>query len=153
MTECLTCKMIEQRETETVPLWDNIYRTKHWDVVHSYNTSLLGWLVLVVRRHIRSLDELTEEEAIEFGQLIRYVSIALKQTTDCLKTYVVQFADNPDHSHVHCHIIPRMPDWPKEQKAKEVFKYLNVPEAERVSDEDMTKLSQQIRTILAATNL
>jgi len=86
MTQCLTCKLSARRDTEKAPLWDSIYRTAHWDVVHAYNTSLPGWLVLVARRHIESLDELNEEEALELGVLIRRVSQGLKSAVSCSKT-------------------------------------------------------------------
>ena len=62
MTDCKTCKLTAQRDAGTAPLWDCIHRTAHWDIVHSYNTSLLGWLVLVARTHRDSIDQLTEEE-------------------------------------------------------------------------------------------
>lgn len=74
MHTCKTCELIANRDAGTVPLWDCIYRTPLWDVAHSYNTSLPGWLVLVARRHTVSLNELAEPEAIELGRLIRQVS-------------------------------------------------------------------------------
>ena len=49
MTNCLTCQLLAERDLGLRPLWDNIYRTQYWDVVHCNNTSLVGWLVLVVR--------------------------------------------------------------------------------------------------------
>jgi hypothetical protein len=51
MTNCYTCQLTAQRDAGTAPFWDSIHRTAHWDVVHSYNTSLLGWIVLVARTH------------------------------------------------------------------------------------------------------
>ncbi|MCP4428687.1 MAG: HIT family protein, partial [Chloroflexi bacterium] len=83
---CHTCELLAQRDTGTAPLWDNVHRTQHWDVVHSYNTALPGWLVLVVRRHIEAIDELTETEAAELGVLMQRVSAALKEITGCVKT-------------------------------------------------------------------
>src|SRR5688572_7534615 len=109
MTDCHTCELTKQRDSGDAPLWDNIYRTQYWDVVHCNRTSLLGWLILVARRHIAAVDELSEEEAVELGKLIRQVSTILKQLTGCVKTYVVQFAEAPGHQHVHFHIMPRMP--------------------------------------------
>ena len=91
---------LAQRDAGMALLWDRIHRTAHWDVVHSYNTSLLGWVVLVTRTHRDAIDELTEEEALELGVLIRKVSIALKELTGCVKTYVMQFAEDPSHPHV-----------------------------------------------------
>ena len=61
--QCQTCELVARRATGEVPLWDAIYRSQYWDVVHSFNTSLEGWLVLVARRHIAAIDEMSDEEA------------------------------------------------------------------------------------------
>ena len=145
MTTCYTCQLTAQRDAGTAPLWDCIHRTAHWDVVHSYNTSLLGWLVLVARTHCDAIDQLTEEEAIELGLLIRQTSIALKELTGCLKTYVIQFAEHPDHPHVHFHIVPRMADQPDERRSTKIFGYLGVPEEDRVSEEAMNEFAEEVR--------
>ena len=64
-TPCLTCDLVRRRDRGEAPPWDNIVRTAHWDIVHDYNTSLPGWLVLVARRHVAAIDELSDEEAAE----------------------------------------------------------------------------------------
>ena len=148
MKTCKTCELIARRNTGIAPLWDRIYQTPYWDVVHSYDTALPGWLVLVLRRHIIAVDELTDAEAIELGQLIRRTSVALKEVTGCLKTYVIQFAERADHPHVHFHIIPRMADQPEERNSTLIFGYLGVPEAERVSEVTMNSIAVKVRGIL-----
>ncbi len=150
MNACKTCELLGARDAGSVPLWDSIYRTPSWDVVHSYNTALPGWLVLVVRRHIESLDQLTADEAAELGPLIRQVSAALKTATGCLKTYVIQFAEAQEHPHVHFHIVPRMADQPEDRRSTKIFGYLGVPEDERVSEAAMNDIAAQIRRHLEA---
>ncbi len=142
---CHTCELIKTRDDGNAPLWDNIYRTNYWDVVHCNATSYLGWLILVVRRHVPDVAGLNPEESAELGPLIQQVSQALKEETGCIKTYVVQFAESPNHQHVHFHIIPRMADHPKEDIALGMFKYLGVPENERLSDEEMNIFAQSIQ--------
>lgn len=149
MSNCYTCELLAQRDAGTAPLWDNIYRTQLWDVVHSYNTALSGWLVLVVRRHIESIDQLTAEEASELGCLLRDVSQALKEITGCQKTYVIQFAEAAGHPHVHFHVVPRMADIPEDRRSINIFKYLGVPEAERVSAVTMNEIAREVRRILS----
>jgi len=148
MKRCKTCELVNRRNTGDAPLWDCIQRTQYWDLVHSYNTALPGWLVLVVRRHIEAIDELTDDEASELGRLARRVSIALREVTGCIKTYVVQFAEHEDHPHVHFHIVPRMENQPEDRGSVRIFKYLNVPEEERVSEERMNEISAKIQSIL-----
>ncbi len=148
MPACKTCQLIARRNAGLAPLWDCIYQTPYWDVAHSYDTALPGWLVLVARRHITAVEELTEAEAVDLGALIRRTSIALKEATGCVKTYVIQLAEGADHPHVHFHIIPRMADQPEDRRSLRVFGYLGVPEAERVSAEVMTAIALNVRTLL-----
>ena len=148
-TPCLTCDLVRRRDAGDAPLWDNIHRTAHWDVVHSYNTSLPGWLVLVARRHVVAIDELTDEEAAELGVLLRRVSAALRVATGCVKTYAVQFAEQAEHPHVHFHVIPRMAAQPDDRRGPRVFAYLGVPDEERVSEERMNAIAVEVRRLLA----
>lgn len=148
---CKICELIARRDAGLAPLWDNIHRTPFWDVVHSYNTSLPGWLVLVPRRHIEAVDELTDEEAVELGVFLRRVSGALKDVVGCAKTYVMQFAESAGHTHVHFHVVPRMADQPEERRATNIFGYLNVSEDERVSEERMNEIARQVRLLLTSS--
>jgi diadenosine tetraphosphate (Ap4A) HIT family hydrolase len=148
MSLCTTCELVARRDSGQAPVWDAIYRTEHWDVVHSFNTALLGWLVLVARRHVEAVADLTEEEALELGALVRRVSQAIHATTGCAKTYVVQFAEAAGHAHVHVHLIARMPDLPADRRGPRIFGYLGVPDEERVSEAAMDHLALQIRAAL-----
>jgi diadenosine tetraphosphate (Ap4A) HIT family hydrolase len=148
VSDCLTCQLLARRDAGEAPLWDCIYRADYWDVVHSYNTSLPGWLVLVLRRHVEAIAELTEAEAVELGQLQRRASQVLHEATGCAKTYVVQFAEHPQHPHVHFHIIPIMADMPQDQRALNVFKLLGVPEEQRVSEAEMNRIAAPIKEVL-----
>ena len=150
MADCVTCALTLQRDKGKAPLWDNIFRTQYWDVVHSFNTGLPGWLVLVARRHIAAIDEMSEAEAAELGNLLRQVSLSLKQVTGCLKTYVMQFAEHPQHPHVHFHVVPRLKDQPDTHRGPKVMNYLKVSEAEYVDEATMNALSEQIRQSLLA---
>ncbi len=146
-SHCLTCALIARRDHGEAPFWDSIYRTQHWDLVHSYNTALPGWLVLVARRHVEAIDDLTDEEAAELGVLLRQTSAALREVTGCVKTYVCQFAEQAEHPHVHFHVIPRLADQPDDRRGPRVFAYLGVPEAERVSEEAMNAIAARLRAV------
>lgn len=151
MDSCHTCELTLRRNAGNAPLWDCIYQTPHWDVAHAYNTSLPGWLVLVARRHIAAIDEMTEDEAADLGTMIRRVSIALKEATGCVKTYVIQFAEAPGHQHVHFHIVARLHNQPEDRRGPNVFIYLGVPPEECVSKVAMNELALRVRRILLAT--
>jgi diadenosine tetraphosphate (Ap4A) HIT family hydrolase len=145
---CKTCQMLALRDSGDAPLWDNIYRTSYWDLVHSYNTALPGWLVLVARRHMGTIAELTPDEAAELGRLLPVVSQALQKVVGCQKTYVVQFAEHPEHPHVHFHVIPITADLTAEKRGPGVFSYLGAPEEERVSEMTMNEIAARVRDFL-----
>ncbi len=147
---CKSCRLVARRDLGDAPLWDDIYRTENWDVAHSYNVSLPGWLVLVSRRHIASVAELNEGEAAEVGALQRLVSKALADVVGCRKTYIVQFAEHPQHPHVHFHIAPIMPDHPSDLKGLRIFKLMGVDEPERVSEERMNEIGEGVRAWLTS---
>lgn len=100
----------------------------------------------MARRHVAALDELTAEEAAEFGALLRGVSMALKTVTGCSKTYALQFAGHLRHPHVH--IVPRMPDMPADRLAARVMACVGVPDDERVGDAEMNVLAVQVSALL-----
>lgn len=68
MDACTTCDLVARRDAGEAPPWDSILRTPHWDVVHAYGTSLEGWIVLVARRHLTAVAELSTDEAAELAE-------------------------------------------------------------------------------------
>jgi diadenosine tetraphosphate (Ap4A) HIT family hydrolase len=118
----------------SLPISERIVVTPGWRVVHSFDTSLPGWLVVVPRRHVEAMAELTEEEAAALGPLLRGASIALRRVTGCVKTYVMLYAEREGFEHLHVHVVPRMPDMPADRQGPGVFEYLRetpLPESDR----------------------
>lgn len=148
MPACRTCELVARRDAGDAPVWDSVLRTPGWDVAHASGTAVEGWLVLVVRRHIAAVANLTDAEAAELGPLIKRVSQALHDVTGCEKTYVVQFAESADHRHVHIHVIPRRPDLPDDQRGPRIFTQLGLPEEDGVPEARMDALAMQLRAEL-----
>lgn len=146
---CRTCEMTARRDRGDAPPWDSIIRTPHWDVVHAYDTSHEGWLVLVLRRHIHALAEMTDEEAAELGPLVRDVSVALERVLGVPRTYAVQLAEHPLHPHVHVHLIARPDDLPKHHRGPGIFALLGVPKFSRVTEERMDEIALAVRAELS----
>lgn len=140
--------LVARRDAGEAPLWDVIVRTPGWDVVHAFGTAIEGWVVLVVRRHIIAVADLTNEEALELGPLVKAVSQALHDTVGCAKTYVAQFAEHPDHPHVHVHIVPRTADLTNDQRGPGIFSQLGVGEDRAVSEARMTEIGLRLRAQL-----
>jgi diadenosine tetraphosphate (Ap4A) HIT family hydrolase len=49
---------------------------------------------------------------------------------------------------VHFHVIPRMADQPDDRRGPLIFGYLGVPEQERVPEEVMNRIAQEMRDAL-----
>lgn len=120
LSECYACV----QSAPDAPFRERFIRDGGWRVAHDFNSSLEGWLILAPLRHIHSLDELTAEEAIALGDLLRKASMALKSVTGCQKTYVMLFAEAEGFAHLHVHVVPRMSDQPVDRCGPDVFGYL-----------------------------
>lgn len=144
MSMCVTCDLIERRDRGDAPPWDAIRRTANWDLVHAFGTSVEGWVVLIPRRHITAVAELTDEEAADLGPLLKEVSRCVQEVVGCPKTYVVQFAEHRDHPHVHFHVIPRGRELADEHQGPRVFTLTGVPESEAVSETRMDEIAKQL---------
>jgi diadenosine tetraphosphate (Ap4A) HIT family hydrolase len=149
-TKCKTCERVRRRDVGRSPPWDAIYRSVRWDVVHADRTTVEGWTVLVVRRHITAVADLTDGEAFELGRLIRDVSLGIQAIVHCNKTYVAQFAEHPQHPHVHVHLIPRCPSLPEHLQGPEVFRLIGVPQDASVPEGAMNEFAMRLRGQLEA---
>jgi diadenosine tetraphosphate (Ap4A) HIT family hydrolase len=147
---CRSCELIARRDRGEAPRWDCLLRTSGWDVAHAYDSSLEGWTVLVLRRHVTTVAEMTAEEASQLGTLVKSVSSALAVVTGCAKTYVAQFAEDPQHRHVHFHVIPVPADNPDELRSYRIFARLGVPRDQQVPEERMNEISNAMAIALEA---
>ncbi len=146
MAECYICAITAQGDD--APAWQRIYADEHWRVAHAFDTSLPGWLVLVSKRHIESLSEMTPEEALAFGPLVRALSAALETVTGATKAYLAFFAESPQHRHVHVHVVPRMPDAEADRVGPGVFAHLGAAPEAAVSEERRDELAAALHAHL-----
>jgi diadenosine tetraphosphate (Ap4A) HIT family hydrolase len=142
--DCFSCR--QELLGEHAPLRERIVTTRHWRVAHCFNSALEGWLVVLPRRHVSSVDELTEEESGQFGPLLRRLAIALGDELGqgCAKTYVMQFSEAEGFHHLHFHVVPRSVDLPEERRGPRVFDFLRRPESEWVSVARQDELAESI---------
>jgi diadenosine tetraphosphate (Ap4A) HIT family hydrolase len=142
--DCLSCRNNDQ--IDALPPRERVAADAHWRVSHAFNSALPGWLVLVPRRHVTAIADLTDDEAAALGPWQVRLSRALHAVTGCQKTYLVQFAEQAGFEHVHFHLVPRMPGLPDTHRGRNVFQYLipapgrGISEGER--DEVATALAQ-----------
>jgi diadenosine tetraphosphate (Ap4A) HIT family hydrolase len=144
---CYSCDNNER--FAALPIRERIAADEHWRVAHAIGTAVPGWLVLVPRRHVSTIADLTDAEAAGLGPWQVRLSRALAAATGCVKTYVVQFAEAEGFSHVHFHIVPRMPDLSAHLRGPNVFALLGASEEHRVTIDQMDTLAMALAQQLA----
>jgi diadenosine tetraphosphate (Ap4A) HIT family hydrolase len=141
---CLTCRSISgERRISPGP---TIYEGHFWLLEHAYPTRLKGWLVIVLKRHVAALHELTREEFRELGDLQALAVKLLHETFDSAKEYSVCFAEKEGFQHIHFHIVAIPRDLPDELKGTKVFAMINVTELEALPREEIKAFCEQLRS-------
>lgn len=128
-----------------------IYEGQYWKVDHVYPTRLVGWVVLVLKRHAEALHELSAEECLEMGALVGRVAWALRDELGCEKEYLACFSEADHFHHVHLHLIPRQADLPHELQGPRSFALLKPAAGEAAAPEDVTAFCERLRARLAAS--
>jgi diadenosine tetraphosphate (Ap4A) HIT family hydrolase len=145
-TECLSCAHDARVD---MPPRERLHIGPRWRVAHAFGTSLPGWLVVLPRRHVTVLDQLTTEEAVDLGPLLRALTAAMCEVLGCSKTYVALFAEAEGFAHVHFHVVPRQPGLDPGLRGPRVFGLLGGDPAShvpaRVMDEVAISVGQALR--------
>ncbi|MFD5519321.1 HIT family protein [Streptomyces sp. NPDC127066] len=144
--DCFACG--QEAEFDDLPPRECVTYDQHWRVAHAFDTALPGWLVLLPRRHVAAVHDLTDDEASSLGTWQVKLSRALRAMTGCAKTYVVQFAEAEGFAHAHFHIVPRAEDLRPEHRGPGVFELLRRPEPERVSADQADRIARSLRSRL-----
>jgi len=116
--KCILC-------TESKDYKATIFFTKHWKVTLWRNQAYLGRTLITSQRHFSTYEEMTDEEAKEYKEILRLFLPALKKTfgtTHFNVAYLMNQAykpENKEEPHFHWHIIPRYEG--KRTFADEVF--------------------------------
>ncbi|MCC9308555.1 HIT family protein [Kitasatospora sp. RB6PN24] len=142
--DCLSCA--RTAVLAGLPPRERVAVDEHWRVAHAFGAGLLGWLVLLPRRHVLSIAELTDEEAAGLGHWQVRLSRALTEETGCRKVYLAQFAEAPGFGHVHFHLVPRPPELAQELRGPGIFGLLGggPGPSEREQDEFALRLGARL---------
>ncbi|HEX2322755.1 MAG TPA: HIT domain-containing protein [Streptosporangiaceae bacterium] len=144
---CYTCN--GNADIDRLPPWERIAVDEFWRVAHAFDSALPGWLVLLPRRHVTTIAELTDAEAASLGIWQVRLSRALHAVTGCAKTYIAQFAEAEGFAHVHFHIVARPADLAYENRGPRVFGLLGANGPPPVSDTAMAELATKVSARLA----
>ncbi|HKD88254.1 MAG TPA: HIT family protein [Streptosporangiaceae bacterium] len=147
--DCYTCVQDAGLRAGASPLRERIAADELWRVAHAFGSAIPGWLVLVPRRHVTSLAELTDAEGAAMGSWQVRLSRALQAVLGCQKTYVALFAEAEGFSHVHFHIVPRHADLAKELRGPRIFQLLSPADRPAVSEQQVDEVSAALADELA----
>jgi diadenosine tetraphosphate (Ap4A) HIT family hydrolase len=104
-----------------------------------------GWLVLVLRRHVEALHELTHEEFWELAELQARFARLLKQEMDVEKEYSVCFAEVEGFHHIHFHLIAKPRGLADDLRARGFLRCSNQEEREPAPRAEIAEFCVMLR--------
>jgi diadenosine tetraphosphate (Ap4A) HIT family hydrolase len=84
MVDCMACELTDG--TRYLP-GGRIHRTRFWVVEHCVGPLGLGTLVVKPERHVTSVADLSADEALELGPLLRQASLVASNLVDADQVY------------------------------------------------------------------
>lgn len=134
--DCAFCAV----DVATAPPRERAHVTDHWRLT-AHKSALPGWMLLIPRRHIESLSELTASEAAELGPLLAEASRVHVSEFGAIKSYVMQFAEGVKHAHFS--LVPRAEDLPADRRGAAVSAYnsKDEPQSEAARDADAARIA------------
>ncbi|MGG0518671.1 HIT domain-containing protein [Priestia aryabhattai] len=97
MSDCLICNSEES---------NFFFNTKYFQVKHGLVASqILGYLILSPKRHLEAWSDMSEEELVEFPNLIKTLESLLIKHVNAERVYTVTISEAVRH--LHFHLIPR----------------------------------------------
>lgn len=147
--ECRTCMNLSgERRISPGPY---IYQGTYWIVDHAYPTTHLGWLVIVPKRHVEALHELSREEFQELAEIQYRLAQVMSTDPAVQKEYMMCFAEGEGFHHVHIHIVPKPGDLPAEVKGPRIFARLAISEENALPASELTayceEFTRKLRTV------
>jgi diadenosine tetraphosphate (Ap4A) HIT family hydrolase len=142
--ECWTCK--SNTGEKRISPGPTIFEGKHWLVEHAYPVKILGWIVIVLKRHAEALHELTSEEFAEQAQIQAKLIPLLYEELHCEKEYVSCYAEMEHFHHIHFHVFAKSYELPDELKGGKSFALLKVTPEEAVSPDTVIAFCNSLKT-------
>jgi len=107
-TECKACLRVTKAGPNDSSL---VWMNDRWMLRHTGAPyAALGWMTLHSKRHIPGAIGFTDDEAAEFGKVVKDVSQALIDATGAERVYLGSLSEGTPHFHVH--FVPRYTDGP-----------------------------------------
>jgi len=85
-----------------------IFETEGWRVEHCVGPLGVGTLVVKPKRHVLHLADITQDEALEMGPLLKDTATAVRDLTEASQVYVCLWSHGPVH--IHYVVQPALPE-------------------------------------------
>jgi diadenosine tetraphosphate (Ap4A) HIT family hydrolase len=142
--DCLSCAIAQNKVDIR---GGSVIRSKYFDVHQDFEIPIPGFMILTSLRHLKSVDEFTEDESVEFMNILR---AARKLQRDVLGIETVYLHQEEDTSHhFHLWMFPRH-DWMESQfgrKAESMRPIMEYARNELKTDENLVKLDDDVRRL------
>lgn len=99
--ECIGCAITEEGKDVA----GYVVETDLFHAHQDHEVPIPGFVILSTKRHIKSVDEFTDEEASDFIDLVRKIRKAQREVLGIGTAYLVQEEDTQDHFHLW--LLPR----------------------------------------------
>ena len=108
-------------------------------------------MMLHPQRHVQGPAHFTDEEAANFGPLLRHLTHTLERVTGALRIYVVAFGESVPH--MHAHLAPRYAKMPNDAVAwslSDTFRQVAAGDLPGADQTDVDRVIAEYRAALEA---
>jgi len=100
-SECIACEI---GKGNIIPPGGIIYETDNFFIQQDLETPLKGFLVIVSKKHLKSIGQLSLDEVTELANLIYKSRLALNEINDIKEVVIIQ---EERSKHFHAWLFPR----------------------------------------------
>lgn len=140
---CIACDIISGKKE--IP-GGSLLQTQYFDIHQDFAVPIPGFLIIVPLRHVNSIEEFSDEEAAEFGVLLKRMRVALSSSLGISLVHLLQDENSP---HFHLAMLP-LYEWMKEQfgeKVQSTRPIMDYAKAELNTPEHWAEIIQQSKAI------
>jgi len=99
--ECIGCALVNKT---LIPIGGIIKETEKFILHHDPEVPIKGFLIITSKQHIKSITQLSKQQAIEFFELCYEARLALSSFEDIIECALIQ---EDRSSHFHFWILPK----------------------------------------------
>ena len=142
--ECWTCR--SNSGEKRISPGPTIFEGEYWLVEHAYQVKIVGWVVIVLKRHAEALHELSKNEFTELGAIQATLTRFLFEELRCEKEYISCYAEMEHFMHIHFHVFAKPQGLPEELKGGKSFALLKTASEEAVPAEKIIAFCERLHS-------